>query len=249
MDIKIPSTSTVLRALIRADFTTQWRNRRSFILILVVPVVILFTWGGIIKERGSSFVLSNCITVGLMAIGLMGYSNTIARDRDKGIFQRLRVAPLPNWAIMASRLSIQIAMITLVNLIVFVAGYYIHHVTISPGGYALTLATAFAGGAVYLGLGQVIVGLIKNPETMNSTTRLVYFLFILVGMFGQFGVLGKELQQVVLWSPFGTVEQILSSSMHPATWTRDSSIAFLSTVLYAIVFFAVGIKRFQWSSR
>jgi len=249
METKIPSTSAVLSALLRADFTTQWRNRRSFILILIVPVIILISWKGIIDKVGAAFALSSCITIGLIAIGLMGYSNAIARDRDKGIFQRLRVAPVPSWSIMASRLAVQLAMILLVTIAVFLGGYYFDHITISPVGYALTLLTAFVGGAVYLGLGQVIVGLIRNPETVNSTTRLVYFMFIMVGMFGEFGILGKELQQVVVWSPYGTVEKILSGSMQPSTWTHDTSTALLVTFLYAAVFFVVGIKRFQWSGR
>lgn len=249
METTIPSTSTVLSALLRADFTTQWRNRRSFILILLVPVIILFSWKGIIDRIGPAVALSSCITVGLIAIGLMGYSNAIARDRDKGIFQRLRVAPVPNWAIMASRLSVQLAMILLMTLAVFLGGYYFDNISISLAGYALALLTAFAGGAVYLGLGQVIVGLIRNPETVNSTTRLVYFTFIMVGMLAQFRVFPDQLEQVVFWSPYGTVAKILSASMQPSTWTGDTSTALLVTFLYAAVFFAIGIKRFQWSGR
>jgi len=249
MEKNIPSTSAVMTALLRADFTTQWRNRRSIILVLLVPVIILLSWKGVIAQMGAAFALSSCITVGLMAIGLMGYSNAIARDRDKGIFQRLRVAPLPGWAIMTSRLTVQLAMILLLTAIVFIAGYNFDHATLTPAGYALAFVTAFAGGAVYLGLGQVIVGLIKNPETVNSTTRLVYFVFIMVGMFGEFGALGKDLEKAVVWSPYGTVEKILSASMVPATWTGDTSLALLVTFGYAALFFAIGIRRFQWNSR
>src|SRR5882724_9773484 len=93
----IPKTSIVLKSLLRADFTTQWRNRRSFILVLLVPVIILISWKGVIDKLGGAFALSTCITIGLVAIGLMGYCNSIARDRDKGVFQRLRVAPIPSW--------------------------------------------------------------------------------------------------------------------------------------------------------
>src|SRR5258705_9514003 len=103
MKTTIPKTSAVLSSLLRADFTTQWRNRRSFVLVLLVPVIILISWKGIIDKMGGPFALSSCITIGLVAIGLMGYTNSIARDRDKGIFQRLRVAPVASWSIMASR--------------------------------------------------------------------------------------------------------------------------------------------------
>jgi ABC-2 type transport system permease protein len=179
----------------------------------------------------------------------MGYSNTIARDRDKGIFQRLRVAPLPSWAIMTSRVAVQLAMILLVAAVVFIVCHNFDNATLSPAGYALSFLMAFICGAVYLGLGQVIVGLIKNPETVNSTSRLVYISFMMVGILGEFGVLGKELKQVVVWSPYGTVEKLLSASMVPSTWTADTSTALLVTLIYAAIFFGIGIRRFQWTSR
>ena len=203
MDTIIPKTSSAFAVLLRADLITQWRNRRSLILVLLVPVIILVSWKSIIDKLGAAFTLSTCITLGLIAIGLMGYSNSIARDRDKGVFQRLRVAPMPLWCIMASRLTVQLMMIVLLTIIVFVAGFYIDHVSISPIGYALTFFTAFVGGAVYLGIGQVIVGLIKSPETVNSTSRLIYFAFIMVGTFGE--IVGndqceKDNSMVTIWN-------------------------------------------------
>src|SRR5450432_791232 len=164
----IPATKAVLSSLLRADFIAQWRNRRSLVLILLIPTVIIFAWKGLIPRFGGAFVLSNCITIGLNAIGLMGYSNAVARDRDKGIFQRLRVSPLTAWPIMVSRLIVQLAMILFLTLTVFVLGKYGDGITLSPAGYAVGFAMAFVGGAVYLALGQTIVGLIKNAETVNA---------------------------------------------------------------------------------
>lgn len=249
MEINIPKTSTVFAALLRADLRTQWRNRRSFVLVLFVPVIILISWKDIIDQLGGAFALSACITIGLMAIGLMGYSNSIARDRDKGVFQRLRVAPVASWSIMASRLTVQLMMILLVTILVFFAGYYVDHITLKPIGYVLTFFTAMVGGAVYLGMGQVIVGLIKNPETVNSTTRLVYFVFIMVGMFGEFGILGDQVKQIAIWSPYGTVKHLLSAGMEPEKWNADTTTALLITIGYAIVFSFVGIKKFKWNTK
>jgi len=245
----IPSNKAVLSSLLRADFTTQWRNRRSLILILLIPVIILISWKGAIPKFGGGFVLSNCITIGLNAIGLMGYSNAIARDRDKGIFQRLRVAPLTAWSIMASRLTVQLAMILLVTTGVFVAGHYVDNITLSTAGYALGFAMAFIGGAVYLGLGQAIVGFIKNAETVNAVTRLVYFAFIMIGMFAELGALGEIVGNAAKWSPYGTVKHILAAGMAPSTWNQHSTQALLVTIGYAIVFSGLGIKWFRWSSK
>jgi len=249
METTIPKTSVVLNSLLRADFTTQWRNRRSFVLVLLVPVIILISWKGVIDKLGGAFALSSCITIGLVAVGLMGYCNSIARDRDKGVFQRLRVAPMPSWCIMASRLTVQMAMILLLTLIVFIAGNNIDHIKLSMAGYVVGFLTALVGGAVYLGLGQVIVGLIQNPETVNSTSRLVYFVFIMVGLFGEFGVLGSQLKEIVMWSPYGTVKRIIAAGLQPATWNTETTTALLVTVGYAFLFSMIGIKKFKWSNK
>ncbi len=251
METSIPKTSTILKTLLRADFTTQWRNRRAVILTLIVPVIILATWKGLVPAFGGPFVLANSIAIGLIATGLMGYSNTIARDRDKGIFQRLRVAPLPAWTIMGSRIAVQLGMIILITTFVFVAGYQFDKISLTPGGYALTYITAIAGGLVYLSLGQAIVGGIRSPETVNATSRLVYFIFIMSGMFGEIYLkeAGKILHDIIVWSPYGTVKTILAAGMEPAKWNNEASMALLVTFGYTAVFAFMGIKWFKWTSK
>jgi ABC-2 type transport system permease protein len=249
MEITIPKTSAVMAALLRADFTTLWRNRRSVVMVLLVPVIITYSWKSLVATAGGAFVLSNAITLGLVAVGLMGYTNSIARDREKGVFQRLRVSPVPSWAIMASRLIVQLTMILLLTLVVFIAGYKLDNINMSAAGYVLTFLAAIVGGAVYLSLGQAIVGRISNPETVSSTTRLVYFSFIIVGMFGELGVLGEKFKHAVDWTPYGTVKNILATSLEPATWTNHTSEALLLTVGYTLVFATLGIKWFKWNTK
>ena len=248
MEATIPKPSDALLSLMRADFTTQWRNRRAVIMSLLVPVIILISWKGLVDKFGGAFVLSISMTIGLTSIGLMGYAISIARDRDKGVFQRLRVTPVPTFFIMLSRLLVQLAMIILLILFVFIIGHNFDKITLSPAGYALTFITAFIGGALYLGLGQMIVGLVKNSETVNSTTRLVYIAFIVLGMFGELGLFGDKLKVIIHWSPFGTVKTILAASMEPLTWNSESSLALLATVVYAFAFSFFGIKWFKWNT-
>ncbi len=251
MQTTVPTTSIVLKSLLRADLKTQWRNRRAVVLSLIVPVVILYTWKPLVTNHmitGAS-ALASCTTVGLMAIGLMGYSNSVARDRDKGIFLRLRVAPLPAWTIMISRLLVQLLMILLVTIFVLIAGYSVDNISIPAEGYILAFVAAIIGAAVYLAIGQVIVGLIKNPEIVNATTRLVYFVFIMTGMLGQFGQFADVVEKCIKWSPYGTVQNLLAASMDPSKWTSTTTEALLVTIGYALVLSAIGIKKFQWSNK
>jgi len=253
MEIAIPKTSAVMKALLKADYTTLWRNRRANIMVLIVPIIIVSTWKGFVNLAGGAFVLSNAITLGLVAIGLMGYTNSIARDRDKGVFQRLRVSPVPLWTIMVSRLLVQLTVIIILTLIVFISGYQFDHISISASGYFVTLLTSIIGGAVYLALGQVIVGRIQNPETVNSTARLIYFAFIMVGMFSQILLVTepklKWVADLVTWTPYGTVKDILAAGLEPSKWNNHTSEALLITLGYTVVFAVLGIKWFKWSNK
>jgi ABC-2 type transport system permease protein len=138
-------------------------------------------------------------------------------------------------------------MIALLTVAVFIIGYEVDKISLTPVGYVLTFITSFLGGALYLGFGQMIVGLIKNSETVNSGTRLVYIAFIMLGMFGELtdNVVFKN---IVHWSPFGTVKTILAASMQPSFWNNDATLALLATIGYAVVFSFLGIKWFRWNS-
>ena len=245
----LPPTFAVYTALLRADLTTQWRNRRASVMTILMPVIILIAWKPLIEKVGGSFILANCITIGLNAIGLMGYTNSIARDREKEIFQRLRVAPAPNWTIMASRLTVQLVMILLLTIVVFLVGYQYDHISLSASGYAGGLIVAMVGGAVYLALGQAIVGRLKNPETVNATSRLIYIAFIMIGMFGELGMLGDFIDKAVKYSPYGTVKSIVSGALTPSAWSSQTTIALLVTLGYTAVFAFLGIRWFKWSNK
>lgn len=245
----LPSAKTVFSNLLKADLISQWRNRRASIMVILIPSIILISWKGLVEKFGGVFALSNCITIGLNAIGLMGYTNAIARDRDKGIFQRLRVTPAPRWTIISSRLLVQLIMIMITTIVLFIIGYQFDHITMSTSGYIRAFLAAIVGGAVYLGLGQMIVGLVKSPESVNVTTRLVFFLFIMVGQFASFGALGNSITNIANWSPYGTTQHVIAAALSTAAWTNQATMYVLASLGYTAIFTIFGIRYFRWATK
>lgn len=249
MEKNSPSQSLILRTLLAADFAVQWRNRRASILSMLAPVVILVSWKSIINAFGAPFALASCITIGLIAVGLMGYANTVARDRERGVFQRLRVTPAGTTAIMTSRIIVQLVQMMVMTIVVFIVGYFVDAIVLTPFAYVLATIVSVVCGAVFLGLAQAIVGLISRAETVNSVTRFIYIALIVLGILGEFGTLGNAFKQAVLWSPYGTVKVVLQAAMMPSNWGSTAWIALVVTFLYAIVFSIIGIKWFDWNSK
>jgi ABC-2 type transport system permease protein len=71
----------------------------------------------------------------------------------------------------------------------------------------------------------------------------------MVGIFGEWGMLGEKISQLVKWSLYGVVKRIISSAMQPVTWNQQTPVALLATLVYAIIFSAPGIKKFRWNAR
>lgn len=99
------------------------------------------------------------ITLGLLSLSIIGYGLNMARDREQGVSQRLRVTPAPTWTIMGSRLATQMVADLAIALVVVIVGSVVHHLALSFGQYVLVLLVSLLGGAVFLSIGQALVGL------------------------------------------------------------------------------------------
>ena len=107
------------------------------------------------------------ITYGLLSTSLLGYAITIARDREKGVFQRLRVTPAPTWTIMTSRLAMQAIANLIIAIVVVIVGTRIHHISPSP-------ASTPRSAGLDPGRGRVpehrpgACGLVKSADTIQA---------------------------------------------------------------------------------
>jgi len=248
----VPTLSGILRALFRADFTAQLRNGRALALTLFLPLVLLY--GLSAGKRGAQlggplFNVAAAITLGIASIAILGYTATVARDRELGVFQRLRVTPAPTWTIMVSRLAVQIVSMLAMTVVVLVVAAIVEKVSLDPAAYLLTLLAVIFSSAVFLGVGQALVGLLKSADTVNAFGRLTYLPVVALGIFGHSTIFGTTFETISRWSPGGAVATLLAGAMQPTSWSADTWWALLASILYAVVFAGIGIRWFQWSTR
>ena len=244
----LPSRTAVFKALFSADLKVQWRNRRALILTIILPVFFIITWKDLIPLIGLNAVLATCIAVGLPATGLMAYTQTLARDRERGVFQRLRAAPISTSAIMLSRIAVQLIVVVVMTLLTYLVGHFADGIDIPGIAILLMIVVSAVCGAVYLALGQLVVASFKSSDTVNAAARLVYLPIALVGALGEIGIFGDVVKKVVVWSPFGTTQTLISWSLAPSLGDIHVFYALLVTLGYICIFATLGIRRFKWAS-
>jgi ABC-2 type transport system permease protein len=247
-----PKISKILHSLMQADFVVLLKNKRSLILSIVTPLIILLATGAHSKAQailgGASFLIALAITIGLVSTSIFGYPINMSKDRENGVFQRLRVAPAPTWTIMFSRLLMQMLANMVISIVVLIVGQWRFNISFSIGEDILILLVSIIGGAIFLSIGQAIVGLIRSADTINATARIIYAVLILVGLLGMSGVVGNTIKTISLWSPVGTIITVFLGAMHQTTWNSNASYSLLVCFGYILVFSYVGIKWFQWNA-
>ncbi|MDA8271169.1 MAG: ABC transporter permease [Actinomycetota bacterium] len=246
-----PNSRVMFRSLFEADLIALKGNRRSLILSIVLPLIILLTTSTHKAQQslgGTLLIIGLAITYGLMSTSMLGYALNVARDRDKGVFQRLRVTPAPTWMIMTSRLGVQVIANLIISLVVVIIGASIHHLTLTPGQYALVIAISIIGGAVFLSIGQALVGLLRSPDTVNAAGRVVFISLALLGIVGLNGALGSAVETASRWSPTGTIMTLFSGVLNLARWSSTDSLSLLACMIYILVFAGIGIRWFSWAA-
>src|SRR5256885_6697029 len=106
-----PTLSGILRALLEADLTVQLRNGRALLLTFFPPLAVFYVLPT--AKRGAQLggAIVNealALTLGIALIAILGYTASVARDRELGVFHRLRVTQAATCANMVSQLALQI---------------------------------------------------------------------------------------------------------------------------------------------
>src|SRR5256884_2060190 len=175
--INPPTLSGILRALLGADLTVQLRNGRALLLTFFPPLAVFYGLSTAKRsaQLGGPIVnVALALTLGIALIAILGYTASVARDRELGVFQRLRVTPAPTWTIMVSRLAVQILSMLAMSVVVLVAAAVVGNERLDPPAYLLTLAMVIFISAVFLGVGQAFVGLIKSVGIVYAVVRLSF---------------------------------------------------------------------------
>jgi ABC-2 type transport system permease protein len=228
------------------------KNRRVLLLSTLLPVFLLVTTSSSAAVQhfgGAAFIVGLAIAYGLAATSILGYALTVARDREQGVFQRLRVTPAPTWAIMSSRLAMQVIANLVIALVVVIIGTRMHHLSPSAGQYGLVLLVSILGGAVFLSIGQAIVGLVKSADAVNAVGRIIFIGLVVLASLGASGSLGSLWGSIARWTPIGLVMTLFAGVLNLAAWSSHDTLSLVVCVAYIVVFTGIGIRWFQWDAR
>src|SRR5260370_16957649 len=105
-------------------------------------------------------------------------------------------------------------------MVVLVVAAVFLGITLPPQDYLFTVLVTLLGSAVFLSIGQAIVGLIASADTLNAAGRLLYVPLIGLSVFGNTDRLGTAVGMGSPWSPGGCFQTFRSAPLGGAARGR-----------------------------
>lgn len=232
-----------------------WRNRFGALFTVVFSSLFLILLSATNTGRIAALhhiKYAQYYTPGFMAYGLMSacFNNlaisTVAR-RETGLLKRLRLSPLPGWALIAS-LIISAGVVSLASaaLLVFI-GIIGFGVTLSAGA-VLPLVVALAAGTVaFSALGLATSTVVPNEEAAGPAVSIVFFLLLFLSGLWFSLTPGSTLATISGYLPVRrmilmTSQPFIGHGTSPWAWNDLGVVA-----IWGVVGACVAVRRFRWS--
>ena len=163
-----------------------WRNRFGAVFTILFSSIFLVLLSATNTGHIASLhdiAYAQYYTPGFMAYGVMSacFNNlaisTVIR-RETGLLKRLRLSPLPGWALIAA----MVVNATLVSItgavLLLVIGILGFGVTLAPASIVPVALAVVVGAAAFSALGLAVSTIVPNEDAAGPSISIVFFLLL-----------------------------------------------------------------------
>lgn len=231
-----------------------FRNRMVLFFNLLLPTLTLVLFGLIFGQNvvplpGASAVsyavwlLPGIIVTNIIAAGLMGNASAMITWRERGIFKRLAVTPMPLWEVMLARVVTQLVPLIVQGILAIIVGAFAFNFHFNLFYTPLTLLFLLLGSLIFLALGQVIASFVNRVELGSVVCQGIYMLLIfLTGVMLPLQILPAGVAKFAYFTPSYMAADLLRGAMLQGNGGTAPLTNIAGLLAYLVV--ALGISAF-----
>lgn len=198
-----------MNTLIRLEITRTLRNKKFMFFSVIYPSVLFLVIAGP-HDNGrvpgtdlslGAFYMVAMASFGALTAVLMGNSEKIAKEREKGWVRQLRLTSLPGRGYVLAKIA-SAAVVTLPSIvIVFLVAGASKGVRLETWQWLALTGVIWAGSLCFAALG-VALGYLVSGDAVRPVTMITYFgLSILGGLWLHTTAYPQWLQNISEWLP------------------------------------------------
>lgn len=203
-------TSLPSSTLVKLEILRTLRNRKFMFFSVIYPTVLYLIISGTNSTTATLphthltmqlYYLVAMASFGALTAVLMGNSERIAKEREKGWVRQLRLTALPGHGYVTAKIA-SAATVTLPAIVVVeVVAALVKNVRMETWQWISLTVAIWAGSLVFAALG-VAIGYIATGDAVRPITMIIYFsLSLLGGLWMPTTVFPQWLQDIADWLP------------------------------------------------
>jgi ABC-2 type transport system permease protein len=253
-----PVRPSPLRLVLRETRYQQllfWRNRFGAIFTIIFSSVFLILLSASNTGHINSLhhiKYAQYYTPGFIAYGVMSacFNNlaisTVIR-RETGLLKRLRLSPLPGWALIAA-IVVSAILVSFTGAILLLAiGILGFGVTLPAASILPLVIAVVVGAAAFSALGLAVSTVVPNEDAAGPAISIVFFLLLFLSGLWFPLTSGSTLAKISNYFPvrriiLATTQGFLGHGTSPWDWHDLAVVA-----AWGVVGAYVTVRRFKWS--
>ena len=159
----------------------HFRNRTALLYGNVFPLIFLAVFWVLYRHERVPLLrhVGELLTVTVLGGACFGLPTTLVSERERGVWRRYQLVPLPMWRVVAGTLAARYAIILSAGLIQFAVALA---VGMTAPAHPVALVVAFTLVAfAFMGLGLVIAALADNVPAVQALGQCIFLPMLVIG--------------------------------------------------------------------
>ena len=227
----------------------HFRNKMALLYGYLFPLIFLVAFYVLYRYEKIPLLrhMGELLTVAVLGGACFGLPTTLVSERERGVWRRYRLTPVPTWAIVTSTVIARYIIVLTAGLLQLVAAIALG-MTLPEHPFGLWVAFTFVSFA-FIGLGLVIATLADNVPAVQALGQCIFLpMLIIGGVAVQLASLPLWAQHVSAFFPGRYAVEALQASVSG----RGLLGARFSLLALGLIGFAgclAGAKLFRWDAQ
>src|SRR5687768_3035390 len=227
----------------------HFRNRMALLYGYLFPLIFLVAFWVLYRHEKIPLLrhMGELLTVAVLGGACFGLPTTLVGERERGVWRRYRLTPVPTWAIVTSTVIARYMIVLTAGLLQLVAALALG-MTMPEHPFDLWVAFTFVSFA-FIGLGLVIATLADNVPAVQALGQCIFLpMLIIGGVAVQLAALPLWAQHVSAFFPGRYAVEALQACVSG----RGIPGARFSLLALGLIGFAgclAGSKLFRWDAQ
>jgi ABC-2 type transport system permease protein len=159
----------------------HFRNRMALLYGYLFPLVFLVAFWVLYRHEKVPLLrhMGELFTVAVLGGACFGLPTTLVGERERGVWRRYRLTPVPTWALVGSTVLARFAILLSAGLLQLLVALALG---MTPPAHPFDLAVVFSFVALaFIGLGLVIAALADTVPAVQALGQCIFLPMLIIG--------------------------------------------------------------------